>query len=102
MGVPGGGQGPGCPFQGAINHNLVFRKNKFLSNAGLLIAGNTPCSKHLACPPAAAQPQQRGAADPSPTNNCQHCQPLTAAEQQTQLSLWSIFASPLMLSKPAR
>ena len=41
MGVPGGGQGPGCPFQGAINHNLVFRKNKFLSNAGLLIAGNT-------------------------------------------------------------
>ena len=41
QGVPGGGQGPGCPFQGAINHNLVFRNNKFLSNAGLLIAGNT-------------------------------------------------------------
>lgn len=41
MGVPGGGQGPGCPFQGAINHNLVFRSNKFLSNAGLIIAGNT-------------------------------------------------------------
>jgi hypothetical protein len=30
MGVPGGGQGPGCPFQGAINHNLVFRSNKLL------------------------------------------------------------------------
>jgi hypothetical protein len=41
QGVPGGGQGPGCPFQGAINHNLVFRNNRFLSNAGLLIAGNT-------------------------------------------------------------
>ena len=30
MGVLGGGQGPGCPFQGAINHNLVFRSNKLL------------------------------------------------------------------------
>jgi hypothetical protein len=25
MGVPGGGQGPGCPFQGAINHNRLGR-----------------------------------------------------------------------------
>ena len=41
MGVPGGGQGPGCAFQGAINHNLVMRNNKLLSNAGILIAGNT-------------------------------------------------------------
>ena len=55
LGVPGGGQGPGAPFfgegsnvnasnggeQGAINHNIVLRGNKLLSNAGIGIFGNT-------------------------------------------------------------